>query len=207
MKKNVLWVAVALMTAVVFGSCSSDDDNNKRWDDVIWDIYPVTFSFTFTDSDGNDMLDSTYQGNIIKDVSVTYQGEEYPLVKWEDYERKMQEQATTRMYAVRFMGLILRETTTLEGNHLFYMSFGEFDGLKTVDWREITLNLPNGQHFNLAYTHSYKQDNGKDPEIHTQFYMDGQALSDDAGGKHGSFHFLCSPTGYFQLISYYPTMH
>ena len=202
MKKKVLWAAVALMTAIGFGACSSDDGN----DDVIWDIYPVKFSFSFTDSDGNDMLDSTYQGNIIKDVSVTYKDEEYPVVTLEEYERKMREQATTRMYAARFMGLILRETTSLEGHHHFYMTFGEFDGMENVDWREITLNLPNDQHINLAYTHSYTHYYGHDPEIYTQFYMNGQALSDDKGGKYGLFQFLCSQTGYFQLISDFPVL-
>ena len=67
MKKNVLWVAVALMTSMGLGACSSDDN-----DDVIWDIAPVNFNFVFFDREGNDLLDSTYQGNIIKDVSVTY---------------------------------------------------------------------------------------------------------------------------------------
>ena len=62
--KNVLWVAVALMTAIGFGACSSDDGN----DDVIWDIYPVKFSFSFTDSDGNDMLDSTYSPTRMRSI-------------------------------------------------------------------------------------------------------------------------------------------
>ena len=201
MKKKVLWVAVALMTAIGFGACSSDDGN----DDVIWDIYPVKFSFSFTDSDGNDMLDSTYQGNIIKDVSVTYKDEEYPVVTLEEYERKMREQATTRMYAARFMGLILRETTSLEGHHHFYMTFGEFDGAESVDRREITLNLPTGQHFRVAYSRSYNQEYGKAPEIDTQFYLPGLAVSrfDHEGGQYGFFNFRYSTTDGFDYPPIY----
>lgn len=203
MKKNVLWVAVALMTAIGFGACSSDDSSNGN-DLVIWDIYPVNFSFTFTDSDGNDMLDSTYQGNIIKDVSVTYKDEEYPVVTLEEYERNMREQATTRLYLARFMGLILRETTSLDGNHHYYMSFGEFDGMENVDWREITLNLPNGQHFKLAYSRSYKHYYGNKPEIDTQFYINGLAISLlDNAGQEGFFKFSYSTTDGFD----YPPMY
>ena len=202
MKKKVLWAAVALMTAIGLGACGSDNGN----EDVIWDIAPVNFHFVFFDRDGNDLLDSAYQGNIIKDVSVTYKDEEYPVVTWEEYARKMQEQATTRMYLARFMGLILYETTNIYGNHHYCLSFGEFDGMENVDWREITLNLPNDQHINLAYTHSYTHYYGHDLEIYTPFYMNGQALSDDEGGKYGFFQFLCSQTGYFQLISDFPVL-
>ena len=193
MKKKVLWVAVALMTAIGFGACSSDNGN----DDVIWDIAPVKYSFSFTDIDGNDLLDSTYQGNIIKDVSVTYKDEEYPVVTLEEYERKMREQATTREYLARFMGLILHESTNPNTDIKYYISFGEFDGMENVDWREITLNLPNGQHFKLAYTHSYKY-YGRTPETDTRFYLNGVAVSrlDDAG-QQGFFHFRYSTTDGF----------
>ena len=203
--KKVLWVAVALMTAIGLGACSSDDDNDNGGEDVIWDIAPVTFSFTFTDSEGNDMLDSTYQGNIIKDVSVTYQGQEYPLVKWEDYERKMREQATTRVYLARFMGLILYETTSLDGKRHYYMSFGEFDGAESVDKREITLNLPTGQHFRVAYSRSYHQEYRKAPEIDTQFYLNGWAVSrlDHEGGQYGYFNFRYSTTDGFDYPPIY----
>jgi hypothetical protein len=59
-----------LFTVCLFVACDSEGGG-----DVIWDIAPVELSIFITDAEGNDLLDSTLQENLIKDITVSYQGE------------------------------------------------------------------------------------------------------------------------------------
>ena len=95
---------MALLGVCVFTACDSENGGG----DVIWDIAPVQFDIFITDDLRHDLLDSTYQGNLIKDISATYQGEEYPLITEQEYFEKIYGEAKTRMYMPQFYGLMLR---------------------------------------------------------------------------------------------------
>ena len=70
MKKNlIMCLGAMLMLAFSMSSCSSSEENTNG--EPIIDVYPVEFTFTLTDSEGNDLLDSAYSGNILKEISVS----------------------------------------------------------------------------------------------------------------------------------------
>lgn len=170
--------------------------------DVIWDIAPVEFNIFISDSEGHDLLDSTYQGNLIKDIHVSYEGEDYPLLTEQEYYKKTYGKAGTRAYMPHFYGLLLRQywshKTFTNGD--FEMIFGEFDGEEDIDKREIILNLPNNQQIHLAYKNSFRWKSNGDPEKNTQFYLNGQELEDNAG-RGGYYHFRHTNTGYEYIPS------
>ena len=197
MKKAFYLLLCCLLTTCLFTACSSEDDEQN--DFRIWDIYPIEFKIFITDSEGNDLLDSTYQYNIINEVSASYQGEVYPLKKYPDsYYRK----ATTRVYVPHFEGLLLKRywnsMTYTYGN--FEMVFGEFDGTENVDKRQIILHLPDSYQVRLSYKNSYKWISNDDgPQKNTQFFLDDQELKDNAGVR-GTFHFRYSKDGGYEYI-------
>ena len=189
-------IITILFTVSLFVACDSEGGG-----DVIWDIAPVEFSIFITDSEGNDLLDSTFQNNLIKDITVSYQGEVYPVMTEREYYESQYNQ--TRAYMPHFYGLILRQywshKTFTNGN--FELVFGEFNGEENIDKREITLNLPDGRQAILSYKNSFKWKSNGEPKKSTVFYFDGQELKDDAG-KSGSYHFQYTAT---QGIKYIPS--
>ena len=196
MKTKTLLV-LSLLFLTLLSACSSDDDERK--DDIIWDISPIEFKIFITDSEGNDLLDSTYQYNIINEVSASYQDEVYPLKKYPD--RYYYAEVTTRLYVPIFEGLLLKRywnhKTYTYGN--FEMVFGEFDGMENVDKREIILHLPDNYQVRLSYKNSFKWKSNGDPQKNTQFFLDDQELKDNAGAS-GYFNFRYSKNGNYEYI-------
>ena len=74
------------LSAILLGLClsaglyTSCDKSEPGGNDMIYDFSPIEFKILITDNDGHDLLDSTYQDNLINDLSVTYQGKDYPLL-------------------------------------------------------------------------------------------------------------------------------
>lgn len=196
MKRLAIYI-MTLLGVCVFTACDSENGRG----DVIWDIAPVQFDIFITDDQGHDLLDSTYQGNLIKDISATYQGEEYPLITEQDYYDKIYGEAKTRMYMPQFYGLMLRQywshKTFTNGD--FEMIFGEFDGTDKVDKREITLRLPENQTIRLAYRNNFSWKSNGDPDKNTVFYLNDQELNDDAG-RCGYFHFRLNGKGVYEYV-------
>lgn len=161
--------------------------------DVIWDIAPVEFKIFITDSGGHDLLDSTVQNNLIKDITLSYQGETYPVMTDQEYMEKTYGHSQTRAYMPTFYGLILRKYWSHEtftyGD--FELVFGEFDGEESVDKREVLLTMPNGRQVSLAYKNHFRWKSNGNPKISRQFFLDNQELKDDAG-KSGMYHFQYS---------------
>lgn len=167
----------------IFQKCETQESVAHR---MVYDFAPIEFQVFMTDNDGHDLLDPTYQNNLIKNLSVIYQGKIYPL---QTEEEAYNNQVSTRVYASTFRGLVLRKYWS----HLTFtygeyeMVFGEFSGSENVDKLEITLNLPNNQQIRLAYSNDLKWTSNGEPEINRTFYYNDQALNDE-GGKRGHYH-------------------
>lgn len=179
-KKTIM----TLFAACLFAACDPSGS------DVIWDIAPINFSIHITDAQGNDLLDSTYQQNLIKDISVSYQGETYPVMTEQEAYGNIGGGARTRAYLAFFRGLLLTKhwnykTFTYEG---YKVVFGEFNGDESINKREITLTMPDGHQAKLAYRNNFKWKSNGDPKISRQFFLDDQELKDDYG-KGGTYHF------------------
>ena len=181
--KTIKGIMAVLLSASMFGAC----DNEGGSDLVIWDIDPIMFSISITDSVGNDLLDSTFQKNLIKDITVSYQDETYPVVTEREYYEKHNQ---TRAYMTEFRGLLLRtywsHKTFTYGN--CELVFGEFSGEENIDKREIILHLPGGRQSKLSYKNSFKWKSNGEPEINRSFYLDGKELKDEAG-QGGYYNF------------------
>ena len=196
--KRLKGFIITLFAVSLFVAC-----DNEGGGDVIWDIAPVELSIFITDGEGNDLLDSTFQDNLIKDITVSYQDDIYPVMTEREYYEKQYGNNQTRAYMPQFYGLILRQywshTTFTNGN--FELVFGEFNGEENIDKREITLNLPDGRQAILSYKNSFKWKSNGDPNKSTVFYLNGQELKDDAG-KCGSYYFQYTST---QGLKYIPS--
>lgn len=191
-------IIATLFAVSLFVACDSEGGG-----DVIWDIAPVELRIFITDGEGNDLLDSTIQNNLIKDITVSYQGEIYPVMTEREYYEKQYGNYQTRAYMPQFYGLILRQywshNTFTNGN--FELVFGEFNGEENIDKREIILNLPDSRQAILSYKNSFKWKSNGDPNKSTIFYLNGQELKDDAG-KCGAYHFQYTST---QGLKYIPS--
>ncbi len=195
-----LCLSALVLTIAGLSSCSNEEIGGS---DVIWDITPLEFSVFITDNQGHDLLDSATQNNMIKDITVIYQGETYPVQNERDFYEKRSGGAKTRAILPIFKGLILcmhwsHKTLTNDG---YELRFGEFDGTESIDKREIVLNLPNGIQAKLAYRNIFKWKSNGEPEINRQFYLNGQELNDEAG-KCGYYNFQYSDT---QGLKYIPS--
>ena len=191
MKKNFyLWMSALILTIAGLSSCDSEGGSG-----VIWDIAPIEFSVFITDSQGHDLLDSAIQNNLIKDITVVYEGETYPVENERDLYEKRMSDAKTRVYLADFKGLILYKywshKTFTSGDYV--IRFGEFSGDESIGLREIILNLPNGIQANLAYRNNFSWKASGNPDKNTQFYLNGLELNDEAG-KYGYYHFQYSDT-------------
>ena len=191
--KRLKEITMTLLAVCLFTACDKEEENGH---DLIWDIGPVVFNIFISDGEGNDLLDSTYQYNLIKDVSVSYQGEEFPLLTERTFK-----QYQTRAYLPVFWGLVLERyysRKTFTGGD-FMMTFGEFDGTEEVDKREIILNLPNHQQMRLAYRNTFYWKSNGYPGGGLSFYLNNQELNDEAG-ESGYFHFRYSSAGGCEYI-------
>lgn len=193
--KQLKEIIMMLFAVTLFAACDIESS------DVIWDIAPVQFNIFIADSEGHDLLDSTRQNNLIKEITVSYMGETYPVMTEREYNEKQYAGAQTRDYMPIFYGLILRQYW--QPYHQTYdcygLVFGEFNGEENVDKREIILNLPNQEPIHLAYKNSFKWKSNGDPQKRTQFYLNGQELKDDSG-KSGYFSFRHSEAGRYEYV-------
>ena len=178
---------IIFATSLMMACGDNDSAESKR---MIFDITPIEFKIFITDSQGHSLLDSTYQSNLIKDITVSYEDETYPVMTEREYYEKMQGKSLTRVYQARFKGLIMFSS----GGYDYFLSFGEFSGEENVDKREIVLNLPNQQSIRLAYSNFFRLKSNGEPDKKTQFYFNDQEL-DGLDGICGRYYLRCSENG------------
>ena len=116
-----------LFAVGLFAACDSEGGS-----DVIWDIAPVEFNIFITDSEGHDLLDSTFQNNLIKEITVSYQGETYPVTTEREYYEELYGDIQTRAYMPHFYGLMLHHSWNHKTSNYgdYELTFGEFDGVE-----------------------------------------------------------------------------
>lgn len=191
------------LSAILLGLClsaglyTSCDKSEPGGNDMIYDFSPIEFKILITDNDGHDLLDSTYQDNLINDLSVTYQGKDYPLLTEQEAYNN---QNLTREYLPIFWGLVLHNKDWSPWSYtydLYEMDFGEFSGSEDVDKLEITLNLPNHQQIRLAYSNNIRWTSNGEPEINRVFYYNDQKLNDD---RSGYYHLRYSSTNGVEYV-------
>lgn len=156
MRKSKIYCLLIL----VISTLQSCDIGN----DMIWDIYPVNISFYVQDREGNDLLNPTTEGNILKnDIKVLYNGEEYPRDK---------DMSKTRAYLAVLSGL----KTDKYGND-YLLIFGEFDGAKdhndsfTIDWGD-------GTQDRISFIHRFEMGNNEPKTYLTEVYLNRKKMEE-----------------------------
>lgn len=192
--KRLKETIIMMLAVCLFAACDSENS-----DDVIWDITPISFFIFITDSEGHDLLDSTFQNNLIKEITVSYQGKTYPVVTEYEYYERLYGKAQTRFYMPNFYGLVLRNYW--EDHKNYELVFGEFDGMENIDKREITLNLPDDHQAVLSYKNSFEWKSNGEPNKNTVFYLDGQEL------KSSTYNFQYSDNEGLKYIPSKPILY
>ena len=181
-------VMTALLALCLFAACSHDGETEMP-NNIIWDIAPIEFHVFIHDSEGHDLLDSTYEANVLKDVFVSYDHQDYYLDTLKDKSQKV----VTRYYMPHFGGLQLRKYWDTSDYELVFGEFyGDGDGQ-----REIVLNLPNQQQMRLSYINRFEWKTDGNPLRETKFYLDDNLLTDDYG-KHGVYQFKRNEEGVYE---------
>lgn len=158
MKKNLLLLLITISL------CSCDE--LPFGNDVIWDVSPVEVNIYVQDSQGNDLLSSSFEGNILKDsIYVEYGGIKFPIGV------DMSEETMTRAYLAVLTGLKLRKY----GNEN-YLSFGEFDGTK--DWNDVcSIHWGDGTSDNIRFVRDFKWALDGSPKVkESAFYLNNEKV-------------------------------
>ena len=200
MKRKFLFLLMAAALVMGFAACSEDDEPNKNDDDfVVWDFTPIEFCIYITDSTGHDLLDSTYQDNILRNVHAEFDGKSYNVITQEEYYAMRN---GTRFYMPEFYGLKLYKAD-ISFAHTptnYFLMFGEFSGEENVECRKITLFIPDGNKVELSYGNHLTWDSQtNEPIISREFYLNGSKLS-DSNGKYGVYHFQYIPGKHLTYI-------
>lgn len=118
---------ISLLLMIMFGmitliGCDKDED-------IIWDFYPAEILIHLQDRNGNDLLDPTFEGNLLGEpMEAAWEGKLYPAI-WtkEEYYGPEQE---SRAYLPLFRGLAWSGIWESKPGGLYALEFGEFDGAK-----------------------------------------------------------------------------
>lgn len=187
MKRFGLLMTVLLAVSLLAG-CGSDEDENEG---MIWDIAGISFCIYITDEEGHDLLDSTFQDNLLGRLTVNYEGTDYPVMtEREVYEKEFGGvQNKTREYFARFTGLVLQRNYNQRFEPVGYrLSFGEFSGDENVALRQLTLFLDGVATHRLAYSNSFRW-NKHTPEIDRTFFLGSRQLEPHAQGSNYFFSY------------------
>ncbi|MFI3324267.1 MAG: hypothetical protein SNI45_06645 [Rikenellaceae bacterium] len=136
-----------------------------QYADIIWDYTPVNISISVSDANGQDLLDESYEGNILSnELSLTHDGQVYYL----DYEAS---NVATRDVWVSFNGL-----TYYSDGVYNLLQYGEFEGGASYDM-ELTLDLGTDKQYDLHYVRNFEHaDQLEQPTIETQLYIDNTLI-------------------------------
>ncbi len=132
-KTRLLFVMLLAAVGLMVNSC-------------IMDWVPVQIKVYVTDSNGTDLLDPSYEKNLLDGVTMTYRGDVYQLT------------ATTKYYMPTFYGFELY--TDKDGKN--YLYFGELDGADEYDddfiitWKDGTQDIIHYKR-NIAFTNAYEK--------------------------------------------------
>lgn len=140
MKKrvNTLFLTLFTLSSIIFTSCEESGN-------YIYDIPPFDINIIIENSNGNNLLDPEYEGNIIDNLTLTYNDEVYKI-DTEDFD------ISTRALPSIFHGLrLLRDDN---GRH--FITFGNFDGETDFNNEKISISYGKGKNDEVTFTNKVK---------------------------------------------------
>ncbi len=157
MKKiNFVTQLLSLFAATFFVGCSSIVESME------WDISPVVVRIYIQNDNGDNLLDDSYEGNILEYiVKMTYEGEEYNLGE---------EVVASRAYLPTFEGLQL-----IDSDSGPYITFGQFEGADSYSM-DMSLYLGTGITSEISVVREFCWNSDGEPEGTTTYYLDGEVV-------------------------------
>ena len=160
-------------------ACSSDDDDTP--DKRIWDFAPIVYRISLEDVNGQDLLAPEVTGNLREEVSVVYNDSTYhpdPSNVYTDEEYRHM----TRYYMPHPKRLQIQNTKYYKMER-YWLEFGQFDGAKTYDLQEITLQVGKAKQMKLSFHNRTTIVPHNDPVIERNFYYNDIENTGEIGSR------------------------
>lgn len=157
-KHLLVFFLSSLLCTVGFTAC---DEIDTGGDDMIWDFYPIVLYISVQDADGNDLLNPDTQGSIANQgIKAIYK---------ETIYEKDAPVSQTRAYLAHFRGL-----QTIKSNEgVYFLTFGEFQGEKTFDNEQVTIDWNDGTKDVLTFSSKLSWKSKKEPVFDRKFCLNG----------------------------------
>lgn len=137
-KTNILLLTLFALSGIIITSC----EEKGYW---IHDVLPFDINMIIEDADGNNLLNPEFEGNIIDEMTITYNDETYKI-------EKDKENIATRMLYSEFYGL--RHFCSDTGRH--FVTFGNFVGERNYKDEKITIHWGDGTSDEVTFTNKVK---------------------------------------------------
>lgn len=137
-KTNILLLTLLAFSSIILTSC----EEKGFW---CHDVSPFDINMIIEDADGNNLLNPEFEGNIIDQMTLTYNDETYKI-------DNTKENIATRALPSEFYGL--RHFCCDNGRH--FITFGNFVGEHNYKEEKITINWGDGTSDEVTFTNKVR---------------------------------------------------
>lgn len=137
-KTNILLLTLFAFSSIILTSC----EEKGFW---CHDVSPFDINMIIEDADGNNLLNPEFEGNIIDEMTITYNDETYKI-------DNTKEKIATRALPSEFYGL--RHLCSDNGRH--FITFGNFVGEHNYKEEKITINWGDGTSDEVTFTNKVR---------------------------------------------------
>ena len=164
--KQFFCLLASYMLVLGFTACEKDGAAEGS----IWDFYPISFFFTLTGENGEDLLNPATPGNYAGlKITATYENKTYEKDVFESNKIPYGRAILAELYGIY--------TTQLEDGR-YALCFGELDGADTYKDAIITLQWGDGTTDVITFSSKLKW-KGHDPVINRSFKLNGTEVAKD----------------------------
>ena len=169
--KQFFCLLASYMLVLGFTACEKDGAAEGS----IWDFYPISFFFTLTGENGEDLLNPATPGNYAGlKITATYENKTYEKDVFESNKIPYGRAILAELYGIY--------TTQLEDGR-YALCFGELDGADTYKDAIITLQWGDGTTDVITFSSKLKW-KGHDPVINRSFKLNGTEVAKDTPRPH-----------------------
>ncbi|MDL2320574.1 hypothetical protein LJC45_05535 [Alistipes sp. OttesenSCG-928-B03] len=172
MKKHLYFLA-SLFVVLTSAGCDDGIAPNNGNCDMIWDFAPMELMWRISDTDGNNLLDPDFDGNILdRDIVVKYK-------YGNDTEHHMQPIAqepddATRAYMPYWSGLRVRPVQFTDHTELLLV-LGEFVPIENHRGTKLTIDWGDGTSDEVKFDF-YVTGTNCDPDVTRRLWVNGEEL-------------------------------
>ena len=170
MKKRTKLLMLAVTIFPFFVACNKHEQQSDNKEHLIWDFAPYVIWMEVTDSEGNNLFESSTKGNWLNGpVSAVFKGIEYTFPS--DNEEDSPE---TKELLVPITGLSVSKYVTLSISKTCLV-FGELNGGDNLK-EDLSLTWPDGTADVITIHHTVTFSSGN-PSVKTAHFLNGKAVT------------------------------